>query len=165
MKSIAILMMILCSQWVHASNGDKHPLNQLKMAHFGSKSVFQNQKPIKNNTSLHRYMLVLFFSNQCPHCVQFAPVVKHFIDANHWSIEAISLNGETLPEFPKATFATQEMIDLAYQGKPVVYPALFIANSKTKVLYPVSFGELGKQELLERMRLIMEKISEYEGSH
>lgn len=165
MKSIAILMMLLCSPWVHASNGAEHPLNQLKMAHSGSKSVFQNPKPIKNTTSQHRYMLVLFFSNQCPHCVQFAPVVKHFIDANHWSIEAISLNGETLPEFPNATFATQEMIDLAYQGKPVVYPALFIANANTKALYPVSFGELGKQELLERMRLIMEKISEYEGSH
>lgn len=163
MKSIAILLMLVCSQWGYASNGTEHPLNQLKMAHFESKALFQNPKPIKDNASEHPYTLVLFFSNQCPHCVQFAPIVKQYIDANQWSIEAINLNGEALPEFPNATFATQEMIDLAYQGKPVVYPALFIANAKTKALYPVSFGEMGKQELEERMELIMTKIGEYEG--
>lgn len=165
MKTIAILLMLACSQWGYAKDAVLNPLNQLMNSHFDTKNGAQNSEPVIKDASQSQYVLVLFFSNKCPHCVQFAPVVKQFIDTNHWNIEAISLNGETMPEFPNATFATQEMIDVAYHGKPVVYPALFIANSNTKALYPVSFGELGKQELEDRMKLIMAKVGEYEGSH
>lgn len=116
------------------------------------------------NNQLHHapYKLVLFFSNQCPHCVRFAPVIKHLRDFEGWEVEAISLNEGTLPEFPKAIFATQNMIDSAYAGNPVVYPSLFIANKKTKALYPVAYGEMSYQELQERLAVIFEKIQSYE---
>jgi len=165
MKTIVILLVLACSQLGYAKEVVLNPLNQLMNSHFDTKNASQNPKPVTKNASQSQHVLVFFFSNKCPHCVQFSPVVQDFVDANHWNIEAISLNGETIPEFPNASFATQEMIDLAYQGKPVVYPALFIANPNTKALYPVAFGELGKQELLERMKLIMTKVGEYEGSH
>lgn len=108
------------------------------------------------------YKLVLFFSNQCPHCVRFAPVIKYLQDGEGWEVEAISLNEGTLPEFPKAIFATQNMIDSAFHGNPVVYPALFVANKTTKNLYPVVYGEMGYQELQDRLVLILEKIRIYE---
>ena len=108
------------------------------------------------------YKLVLFFSNQCPHCVRFAPVIKYFMDSEGWEVEALSLNEGTLPEFPNATFANQSMIDSAYLGNPVVYPALFVANKRTKTLYPVAYGEMGYQELKERLAVISEKITIYE---
>jgi thiol-disulfide isomerase/thioredoxin len=103
-----------------------------------------------------QYQLVLFFSSKCPHCLKFAPVVKSYGLKNHLPIEAISLNHKPLREFPTPTFATQEMIDLAYQGKTVVYPALFLADTKLKRLYPISYGALSQYELDERM----EKLSQ-----
>ena len=108
------------------------------------------------------YKLGLFFSNQCPHCVRFAPVIKYFMDNEGWEVEALSLNEGALPEFPNATFATQSMIDSAYLGNPVVYPALFVANKRTKTLYPVAYGEMGYQDLKERLAVISEKITIYE---
>jgi hypothetical protein len=94
--------------------------------------------------------------------VRFAPVIKYFMDNEGWEVEALSLNEGTLPEFPNATFATQSMIDSAYLGNPVVYPALFVANKRTKTLYPVAYGEMGYQDLKERLAVISEKITIYE---
>lgn len=103
-----------------------------------------------------QYQLVLFFSSKCPYCVKFAPVVKSYGLKNKLPIEAVSLNHQPLSEFPTPTLATQDMIDLAYQGKTVVYPALFLADTKLKRLYPISYGALSQHELEERM----EKLSE-----
>jgi hypothetical protein len=57
------------------------------------------------------------------------------------------------------------MIDVLYQGKPVVYPALVMANTQTKALYPISFGALSDSELEERVQLLQDKIRDYEGHH
>lgn len=129
-------------------------------------NAFPNDELIPSNNSNssghNPYKLVLFFSNQCPHCVRFAPVIKYLQDGEDWEVEAISLNEGTLPEFPNAIFATQNMIDNVYHGNPVVYPALFIANKTTKNIYPVVYGEMEPQELQERIVLILDKIKAYE---
>lgn len=165
MNVITILLLALSSVGVYAQIAPDNPLSQLKMAHYeeSKSSITAVEHPVKPNIDKH--ILVLFFSNQCPHCITFAPILKHFVEENHWNIEAISLNGQTLPEFPHALFATQDMIDVAYQGKPVVYPALFIANTQSKSLYPISFGEMSYPELQERIKIVKEKMAEYEERH
>jgi len=120
----------------------------------------QNMNHAKND----RYIFVLFFSDQCPYCIQFAPVIKRFSASYEISVEAVSLNGKALPEFPDTIFATQDMIDLAYEGKPVTYPALFIADRKARKLFPVSFGALSFNELEERMQHLMPKIISHGGA-
>lgn len=105
-----------------------------------------------------QYQLVLFFSSKCPYCVKFAPVVKSYGLKSKLPIEAVSLNHEPLKEFPEPTLATQDMIDLAYQGKTVVYPALFLADTKSKRLYPISYGALSQYELEERMERLSESL-------
>ena len=163
MKRFTLGLLICCAPmtWSVAASSQ---LNQLMMSHYEeAKSAI---KPVVAKQGVHEdHILVLFFSNQCPHCINFAPILKRYAEQNQWSIEAVTLNDQTLAEFPDAIFATQEMIDVAYQGKPVVYPALFVANTKTKALYPVSFGELGVQELEEKMSLLSSKIKTYEESH
>lgn len=158
-QTIVILMMVFTN--IALALSAPSSLQSLTMLHFDEKSI------VKPDSHLHTdlpetYRFILFFSNQCPHCIRFAPVLKAYADSHHWSIEAITLNGESLPEFPHATFATQEMIDVAYQGKTVTYPALFIANTKTHALYPVSFGDMSALELDERMNAIREKMNAYE---
>lgn len=157
MKTIFLSIVLLYAQIVYADS----PLQSLMMAHYEDLRPVSTQEHLKKNAH-SPYILVLFFSNQCPHCVNFSPLLKHFADDYQWQIEAISLNGDTLPEFPNAMFATQPMIDVAYQGKPVVYPALFIANTASKALYPVSFGELEYEVLKDRVALLTQKIKIYE---
>lgn len=140
-------------------------LKNLETMHYDEKKSINEVEKAKENRPIGKYIFVLFFSNQCPHCVAFAPVVKRYAQINHISIEPITLNGQTLPEFPNAQFATQEMIDLAYQGKPVVYPALFLANTQKHTLYPISFGEMTYSELSERINLLRARVAEYERNH
>lgn len=162
MKKLLTGIMMFFVQ-VGFSAGESHPLNQVMMTHFnGAKQEDKKPLPLLKQSHFSKYRFILFFSNQCPHCVNFAPVIKAYAEAHQWTIEAISLNGQSLPEFPHATFATQAMLDVAYQGKTVTYPALFVANTETKALYPVSFGELGVAELEERMNALSEKIKRYE---
>ncbi|KTC84391.1 conjugal transfer protein TraF [Legionella drozanskii] len=167
MKAIVSLFLFIVVQTVEATPLSNHPLNKLMMSHYevNLKSESPKTAVTKANAQKSPHILVFIFSNQCPYCVQFAPLVKAYATANHWPIEAVSLNGQILPDFPDAIFATQDMIDVAYQGKPVVYPALFIANTRTKALYPVSFGALSYEELLERIQAITSKIKEHEGQH
>ena len=39
---------------------------------------------------------------------------------------------------------------------------IFVANKRTKTLYPVAYGEMGYQDLKERLAVISEKITIYE---
>ena len=160
MKRMIVVLMMVFTNLAQALPTPSS-LKSLTMVHFDEQSTATPEPHLQAELP-QTYRLILFFSNQCPHCVNFAPVLKAYADSHHWQIEAITLNGESLPEFPDATFATQEMIDVAYQGKTVTYPALFIANTKTHALYPVSFGEMGALELDERMSAIREKITAYE---
>lgn len=160
MKPFSLTLFIVLAQATLTHASISTPMNQLMMAHYDEKAI-EKRVPKTQSTESH-YRMVLFFSNQCPHCVSFAPVLKRYAQVNQWHIEAISLNGETLPEFPNATFATQDLIDVAYRGKPVVYPALFIANTLNKTVYPVSFGEMSYPELEERMQQMLVKMKDYE---
>lgn len=165
MKKRAIGLLMICA-WTTLTAHAKSPLDKVMMAHFNEKkAIVQTPTTSLKQERLDKYQLILFFSNQCPHCVKFAPVLKGYAEAHQWQIEAISLNGQSLPEFPHALFATQAMIDVAYQGKPVTYPALFIANTETHALYPVSFGELSEEELELRMDTLTHKIQTYEETH
>lgn len=166
MKALVILLLLITIKPVEA-NEFNHPLKKLMMSHFeeNSKAVVQKPSQPLVNSERPPHILVFIFSNQCPYCVKFAPLLKAYSEVNHWPIEAVSLNGQNLPEFPNALFATQDMIDVAYQGKPVVYPAVFIANTTTKALYPVSFGALSYEELSERIEAITTKINEHERHH
>ena len=106
----------------------------------------------------NQYQLVLFFSSKCPYCVKFAPIVKAYSLQHNLKVEAVSLNHQGLEDFPNPTNATQDMIDLAYQGKTVVYPALFLVDLKFKHLYPVAYGALSQYELNDRMEKLQSAI-------
>jgi type-F conjugative transfer system pilin assembly thiol-disulfide isomerase TrbB len=164
MKRWIILLACMSLQSIETHALSNTSLRHLKLIHYEA-SAIQKPAEFKKEAPLPRHILILFFSNQCPHCISFAPILKEYATKNQWHIEAITLNEHSLPEFPHAIFATQEMIDVAYQGKPVVYPALFIANTTTKMLYPVSFGTLSYSELQERLSEVSIKVVEYEEHH
>jgi type-F conjugative transfer system pilin assembly thiol-disulfide isomerase TrbB len=108
------------------------------------------------------HALILFYGSQCPHCRQFAPVLKRWANQRNAEVLPLSFDNQPLPEFPKFLPATTEWVTAAFQGSAINYPALFLVNPATKVLYPVGFGEMTDSELSARMELLIVKVSEFE---
>ncbi|HAU0345690.1 TPA: type-F conjugative transfer system pilin assembly thiol-disulfide isomerase TrbB [Legionella pneumophila] len=124
------------------------------------KDVQGNNKKDQGFFSTHG--LILFYGSQCPHCKQFAPILKQWVARNKVELLPLSLDNQPLPEFPQFLPATTEWINAAFGGNAINYPALFVVNPKTKALYPVGFGSMTEMELNNRMEVLIPKITEYE---
>ncbi len=124
------------------------------------KVVQGNNKKDQGFFSTHG--LILFYGSQCPHCKQFAPILKQWVARNKVELLPLSLDNQPLPEFPQYAPATTEWINAAFGGNAINYPALFVVNPKTKALYPVGFGSMTEIELNNRMDVLIPKITEYE---
>lgn len=79
---------------------------------------------VENVPVMQRYGLLLFFSDECHYCQQFAPVLKAFTTSHHIMVRAISLTGRGLPSFPHPIQPTKRTIDHFYGTSPVTYPSL-----------------------------------------
>lgn len=110
------------------------------------------------------HSLIVFFTSTCPYCQKFAPVIKEWSDKNHVPLIAMALDNRSLPEFQDYQKADLELINTAFAGRNITYPATFISNNKQKLLYPVAFGALDKIELHQRLLQIQPIIQEYEDS-
>ncbi|MBN9230970.1 MAG: type-F conjugative transfer system pilin assembly thiol-disulfide isomerase TrbB [Legionella sp.] len=106
--------------------------------------------------------LILFYGSQCPHCQQFAPVLKEWAGQHHVRVLPLALDNQPLREFPNFLPATTEWINAAFQGNPINYPAIFVVNPQSKQLFPVGFGAMSFGELNERMEQLVPKIKAYE---
>ncbi|CDZ79411.1 conjugal transfer protein TrbB [Legionella massiliensis] len=106
--------------------------------------------------------LIVFYGSQCPHCKQFAPIVKAWATRNNAQLLPLSLDNQPLPEFPQFLPATTEWINAAFGGNAINYPATFILNPESKALYPVGFGSMTDAELNGRMTMLIVKIKAYE---
>ncbi len=107
------------------------------------------------------YTFVFIYKGSCPHCHNFAPILKDFTDSFHFKVAAYSLDNEPLPEFPGAKL-TPELFQAFFVAggyKPAV-PALFMVNRHTGDAYAVMFGEAHDYELANRVSELMKHIEE-----
>lgn len=118
---------------------------------------------VQQDPFFNDHALVFFFSSQCPYCQQFAPIVKQYSISHGASILALSFDNQPVAPFADFMPVTTEWINEAYAGKPITYPALFIANLRAQLLYPVAFGAMESQALEERLADIKAKIVQYEA--
>ncbi|HHI9467509.1 TPA: type-F conjugative transfer system pilin assembly thiol-disulfide isomerase TrbB [Legionella anisa] len=105
---------------------------------------------------------IFFYASQCPHCHHFAPILKTWVQKHKAEILPLSFDNQPLSEFPHFLPATTDWVNVAYQGTPIHYPALFVVNLKTKKLYPASIGSMTYEELSMRMKGLIPKIESYE---
>lgn len=105
-----------------------------------------------------RYGLFFYFSSSCTYCQKMAPTVKSFADYYGFDMIPITLDGQTLPEFPRALHDNGSMVSL----KVEVVPALFLIDKKTKEIIPVGFGLMSIDELEKRTVVL---ISNQEAHH
>lgn len=116
----------------------------------------------KNKVFFQDHALMLFFSSQCRFCQQFAPTLKYWADRQGAMVIPLTLDNQTLPQFPQFFTAPTELITAAFKGQSITYPALFVMNRQSKALYPVSVGAQSSSELEGRMRELIPKIIAYE---
>ena len=80
-------------------------------------------------------------------------------------VDARSFDDKSIPGFEGQRPVTKDLVDTAYAGKSIEYPALFVMNEASGMLYPVSFGALNETELQARMDLLIPKIMQYEQGY
>ena len=117
---------------------------------------------LKTASFQQNHRLVFFFSSTCPHCHNFAPVLKKWVDDNQYAVDAFSFDGKSLPDFSNVLTPDNQLLQAAFQNETIRYPALFVVNTQTANLYPVAIGELNFQELNERMQILVPKIIDFE---
>ncbi len=91
--------------------------------------------------------LFFFFSEDCPVCHRFAPILKQFASRYDIEVIAISLDGGILPDYPQPKFNHNQAEKLSV---PVV-PAVYAANPTTQTIVPITFGLVTEDILLQRL--------------
>lgn len=119
-------------------------------------------KPNLMNSFFASHTLVLFYASTCPHCHEFAPVVRDWVRRHQATIIPLSFDNQPLAQFPQFLPATPEWVDAAFASRPITYPALFVVNQQNHVLYPVAFGSMAPSALEARMEALLAKIKTYE---
>lgn len=102
------------------------------------------------------YGLFFFFSENCPYCHQFAPIVKRFAESYDWKVIAISVDADasgrgSIAEFPNAEvdYGLFEMWGLK------ALPALFAVNPATKEAIPIAYGLTSLDEIENRIMKLL----------
>ncbi len=122
------------------------------------------QNSESSNDFFQTHHLIFFYSSACPHCHNVSPYLKKWADAHHAVVQAYAFDNQALPEFPRFLSASQDLVDVAFEGRAIEYPALYILNAKTHQLYPVVIGEFTDLQLEMRMQDLVQKIMRYEGA-
>lgn len=76
--------------------------------------------------SMKKYGLILFFSDECPYCQRFAPILKKYTDENHIIVRAVSFSGRGLPDFPNPIMPTDQTIQHYYGSSQIRYPSVWM---------------------------------------
>ena len=79
------------------------------------------------------HVLFYLFRSDCPYCQRFAPLLKSFEQKFGLPVFAISLDGGTLPEFPRARVDN----GIAATLNITQVPALFLASPRTNIITPL----------------------------
>lgn len=162
MKKWVFLMTALLSSSVCAQGQWlAQMLAQREQGHAPSTSAAVQQQPQRNGF-FQNHALVLFYASTCPHCHRFAPVLKNWADTYGASVLPFSFDNQPLAQFLDFKPATSEWVQAAFAGRAISYPALFIINTQTHALYPVTIGAMSEIELANRMQDFIPKIINHE---
>lgn len=113
--------------------------------------------------SMNPYALLLVYRASCPHCRRFDPIVVHYAKAHHLPIYGLTVSMQTFPNIVSKPLTPTLMRQLfGDESRGIKVPSLFLVNTKTKHVFPVSVGEMSLFELNQRMQALMPKVTQYE---
>lgn len=159
---------LMCSSVLMAQNAQEaltgqidarsHPTRQISLV----ESAPSNAEP---TPFFKTHVVVFLFASTCPYCHKQAPVLSRWANTYGVRVDARSFDDKSIPGFEGQRPVTKDLVDTAYAGKSIEYPALFVMNEASGMLYPVSFGALNETELQARMDLLIPKIMQYEQGY
>ena len=122
--------------------------------------VFEQEQLTSRSRSIAElgkdHVLLFFFRSDCRYCHAFAPTLEAFLARYGINIVAISLDGGPIPGFPNAR--SDNGIARALNVTQV--PAVFLAQPYTGQIAPIGFGVLSESQLLERISIVVQPVSE-----
>ncbi len=124
------------------------PTSQVGMATFDGERARNRRDTVAKLSRTH--VLYYFYRSDCPHCRAFSPMLKAFAQATELRVFAISMDGQTLPDFPDA----QTDNGIGEVLKVAAVPALFIADPAGGTITPIGYGAMSDEQLFERLDLI-----------
>jgi conjugal transfer pilus assembly protein TraF len=117
---------------------------------------------IKNLSQI--WGLFFFFSDDCPYCHQFAPIVKKFSDTYQWEVIAIQVennaetgeHGGSHQDNVKSLFPNMQGDNGLLQAWGIkVLPSLFAVNPTTREAIPIAYGLTSLDEMENRIMTLL----------
>ncbi len=102
--------------------------------------------------------LILFYMSTCGHCKKFTPVLSKFVENTGISFISFSIDGNKLPGLSNSFNPTSEEISVFFPNQVPSVPAVFIADSEYRKIYPVLKGSASYSQLEKRVSYIIERI-------
>jgi len=93
------------------------------------------------------HALLFFFRSDCPYCHRFAPILAYFQKKYGIRVDAVSLDGGGLPEFPRPRVNNGIAERLGVQQ----VPAVFLAQPFRGEISTVGYGVMSTPELEQRV--------------
>jgi conjugal transfer pilus assembly protein TraF len=124
------------------------PVNAKALEVFNDETQRERAQTVSALSKSH--VLFFFFRSDCPYCHMFAPYLREFEAKFGLKIEAVSLDGGPLPEFPRPRIdnGIARTLDVKH------VPALYLADPAAGRITPIGFGVLSEGELLERIQVV-----------
>ncbi len=156
-KILALIMFISFSVSANVAVDEINSILQKKEA----LKITKTRVPAELKDLQDNYYFVFIFRSTCPHCHNFAPVLKDFTDNFHLKVKSYSIDGKSLPEF-KAKRLTSDLFQTYYVngGFKATVPALYLVNKHTSQAYAALFGEANYYQLANRTHELMKHIKE-----
>ena len=125
----------------------RHPVDHAARRAFDQSIDEKRAIKLKNLSKTHG--LFFFFASSCPHCHAFAPTIKRFATRYGFSIIPVSLDGQSLPEFPNFKINNGQAERLGVKSLPAVFAINPSENKPRPIL--VSYGNVSVTELAEKL--------------
>lgn len=101
-----------------------------------------------------REAFILFYKASCPHCRRFNPILKAYALKHHIPVLAYTLDGWSLPSFPRSLLPTQAEMDRFFYNRNPVVPTLFLMDLNQHYIVPVLQGEASTHQLEYQLQQI-----------
>ncbi len=164
MKKMIVWSCLLLSMGQVSAESSRDALTQQIASHESHHS--QTATTPASTPFFKNHVLLFFFASSCPHCHHQAPILKDWANNHGVTVDARTLDDKPLPEFPTTIAASASLVETAFRGNSIRYPALFVMNPSSGALYPVAIGSMSSDELNTRMQALVPKIIAYEqGGH
>jgi thiol-disulfide isomerase/thioredoxin len=110
-----------------------------------------------------KHAILFFYAASCPHCQTTAPELAAFAEDFGIRVRPLALDNQPIYPFNDFTIPDEALVRTVFQEK-IRYPALFLVNTDTLKIYPLSVGAMNYQELTQRFLSLQDKVETYENT-